>query len=378
MPDLSGFPALDVAIGLVLMFFLLSTACSAVNEALAGVLGWRAKTLEDGLRSMLGDPEPGRDVKAALGRVQPDLKAVREAAGTLGVPADLTTTVLEQWPVKALVRNPTSKRRRRRRPSYLPPRAVSLAIVRAIVPVKEGDLQSHSDEDLFAALEKAIKREPAGSSRTLLQRAVVQAEGTLDGFREYIETVFDDVMERASGWYKRKAQLTVFLIAAAVAIGLNVDTVHVAERLWNDQAVRSAVAADASRVVRAGTPSAPTQKSIQTAADNVEHVHQLQLPMGRGKGNKPELPDAIPGWILTIAALTLGAPFWFDLLSRLARLRASGVPERPRSLSDTAGTERQERKKKTAAARPGEQKEGEKVPDRRVSGAISPPREHDA
>ena len=46
----------------------------------------------------------------------------------------------------------------------------------------------------------------------------------------------------------------------------------------------------------------------------------------------------IPGWLITIAALSLGAPFWFDLLSRVARLRGSGVPERPRSLSDTAGT----------------------------------------
>jgi hypothetical protein len=48
--------------------------------------------------------------------------------------------------------------------------------------------------------------------------------------------------------------------------------------------------------------------------------------------------NRLPGWILTIAALTLGAPFWFDLLSRLARLRGAGVPEKPRSLSDTAGT----------------------------------------
>jgi hypothetical protein len=38
----------------------------------------------------------------------------------------------------------------------------------------------------------------------------------------------------------------------------------------------------------------------------------------------------------SIAALSLGAPFWFDLLSRVARLRGSGVPEEPRSLSDSA------------------------------------------
>ena len=32
-------------------------------------------------------------------------------------------------------------------------------------------------------------------------------------------------------------------------------------------------------------------------------------------------------WLLTILAISLGAPFWFDALSRMARLRSSGNPE---------------------------------------------------
>jgi hypothetical protein len=35
------------------------------------------------------------------------------------------------------------------------------------------------------------------------------------------------------------------------------------------------------------------------------------------------------GWLLTILAISLGAPFWFDTLSRLSRLRSSGKPETP-------------------------------------------------
>ena len=35
------------------------------------------------------------------------------------------------------------------------------------------------------------------------------------------------------------------------------------------------------------------------------------------------------GWLLTIAAISLGAPFWFDTLSRLSRLRSTGKPETP-------------------------------------------------
>ena len=30
------------------------------------------------------------------------------------------------------------------------------------------------------------------------------------------------------------------------------------------------------------------------------------------------------GWVLTATAVSLGAPFWFDLLSRVAKLRGTG------------------------------------------------------
>ena len=36
----------------------------------------------------------------------------------------------------------------------------------------------------------------------------------------------------------------------------------------------------------------------------------------------------IVGWLLTIIAVSLGAPFWFDLLNRFITIRASGkAPE---------------------------------------------------
>ena len=52
-------------------------------------------------------------------------------------------------------------------------------------------------------------------------------------------------------------------------------------------------------------------------------------------------PEAASGWLIAIAALNLGAPFWFDLLSRFSRLRGSGLQETPRALSDTVGVERE-------------------------------------
>ena len=55
--NLTGLPALDVAIGLSFMFLLLSLLASAVQELLASLFALRAKTLEQGLRNMLADPD---------------------------------------------------------------------------------------------------------------------------------------------------------------------------------------------------------------------------------------------------------------------------------------------------------------------------------
>jgi hypothetical protein len=317
VPDLGNLPALDVAIGLAFLFFLLSTVCSGINEGIASFLGWRAKTLEDAVGNLLahGEWKDERDGKAHH--------------------RDLGTELFEHWRVKALVRDPSSRQRRRKRPSYMPPRAFSLALAETLAKGPRGPEPQKSpwelaDEQILARVNTAMKSLPEGQARALVYKAAINAEGTLEGFRRQVETGFDDAMERASGWYKRKVQFTIAVLAALVTLGLNVDSVRIGSRLWSDKPVRTAVAAKAAAA-----------SDAQKAADAVDTVDQLKLPLGWGANNAPDSVGSalrrIPGWLISIAALSLGAPFWFDLLSRVARLRGSGVPKEPRSMSDTAG-----------------------------------------
>ncbi len=44
------------------------------------------------------------------------------------------------------------------------------------------------------------------------------------------------------------------------------------------------------------------------------------------------------GWLLSIAAVSLGAPFWFDTLSRFVNLRGAGPVERPKNKGDSQST----------------------------------------
>ena len=337
--DLGGLEILDVVIGLGALFFLLSTALSSINEAIANILGWRAKTLEDALVNLIGDPKVKKDLKSwaksGLGRVD------AKPADTDPNHEPIMPTLWDHWRMKALVRNPDSKLRRRARPSYLPPRAFSLALAETIAGKAPDDSDAdtgkspwqQADAVILERVKAAADQLPDGGLKEIVEKASVNAQESLEAFRTQVEHLFDDSMERASGWYKRKVQLMLAVLAAIVVIGLNVDTVNVATRLWNDPALRGSLAAQASQI------EAPTDANA--ALDEIE---ALGLPVGWGDNAPDSILDALPGWIIAIAALNLGAPFWFDLLSRLARLRGSGLQERPRALSDTTATERPERK----------------------------------
>jgi hypothetical protein len=57
---LLDFAALDVALGLIFVYLVLALVCSALNEAVASALGWRAKFLRAGIANLL-DPADNRN-----------------------------------------------------------------------------------------------------------------------------------------------------------------------------------------------------------------------------------------------------------------------------------------------------------------------------
>ena len=150
---------------------------------------------------------------------------------------------------------------------------------------------------------------------------------TVADLRREIADWFDEGMNRVSGWYRRQAQLIIFVIGAVVAVSANASTVHVVPDLWEDDALRYALAQQAVAVAR----NAESSGTLQVPDDLLE-----SFPLG-WEGEKPFGPDGelpgwgfggwvthLLGWLFTPAAVSLGAPFWFDLLSRVAKLRGTG------------------------------------------------------
>jgi hypothetical protein len=48
---------------------------------------------------------------------------------------------------------------------------------------------------------------------------------------------------------------------------------------------------------------------------------------------------SVTGWLITALAISLGAPFWFDLLNKITRIRSAGVRETPANEPEKRGTQ---------------------------------------
>ena len=310
MPDLSGMPALDLAIGLTFIFLLLSLLASTIQEFIASFFGLRARTLEEGLRNMLGGD---RQVLAAF-YDHPLIDTLYRGK--------VTDKGLARGGLKRTVG-----------PSYVSPRAFAAFVLDAIAP-QDGEMNVfRTAADASATLPDPVKKR--------LQPLLTAAGGDLEEYRNLVEAWYDDSMARVSGWYKRKTQVILLVVGAILVLALNANTLTISNRLWSDQTVRAAVVEQASQA--ASQPAGHNARErLDEAADNVAQVAKVGMPMGWSGEAKPDLGGTgwittVGGWLLTIAAISLGAPFWFDALGRFSRLRSSGKPETPLPATGTAG-----------------------------------------
>ena len=165
-------------------------------------------------------------------------------------------------------------------------------------------------------------------------------------------------MDRVSGWYKRRTVLWIWILAAIVTIYLNADSIRISKILWTNQAIRAAVIESAKSRAQTERPEAltplvvhPNANAPKTAAPVALHHDDVLTENERAELNEltgwsddikvwaqmnywQRIRHAfkhIPGWLFTIIAVSLGAPFWFDLLNRFMNIRSAGraPDERP-------------------------------------------------
>lgn len=357
---------IEFCIGMSFFYLILTLICTMINEFFMDKVGkLRQQNLLDGISGLFYDAQKVFDLYN-----HPLIRALYQDEQILKTPSTMVSKPGEdslercREPFKGILK---------KLPSYIPSRTFATALLDTLAPAKNFNAPL-----TFLQVRDAVKNVPNARIKEALL-PLIDSANDLAKARQNIEKWFDDSMDRISGWFKRQARWWLILVALPVCIVLNADSFMVGKMLWQNDALRATVVAQAEKKVKdyssvPGPQQAPkpgeTKKSLppekqqasspeqsagamsqqpaQTtpATKNIQEeirkdIDMLQLPLGWvlscQKEDKASVldPRAVPthlepiffkimGLFFTTLAISLGAPFWTDLLNSFVNLRRSG------------------------------------------------------
>jgi hypothetical protein len=383
---------LEVAIGLVFVFLMLSLLASWLQELIAMLLSWRSKDLVDILQVML-DPsvekgeghkklkafkekfgevvdleETKKELEKKLEELEKRLEGMTDPKEIEEVEKLISDKREEIKSITAAVTDPLLNfyhhgivkglAKPGERPSYIPAQQFTTALIDILL--KAGGAEDTQLEIALENINKGIETldeaNPAKKSLQAIMRNAAAAaeagENKVAAVRKGIEGWFDATMQRTSGWYKRSKFWWALGIGLVLAVAANADTISITKVLLEDRAVRDAVIGQASVYAE--------RTETQEEADEAKEIlKQLGVPLGWTKVERArlrlpakmtpdeisemgELPDPVGAWISKVLGLLItgfsisqGSSVWFDLLGRLVNMRGTGT--KPKEATASVG-----------------------------------------
>ena len=327
---------IEVAIGLVFVWLVISIATMEAHNRIGVSMNWRAKHLEKSIYNMLKD-------KTLVERFYAH---------------PLITELMPKDEAGELVKDRNGKPRRL---DYIPAQVFARAAFEVLMNAGRGEkdapIGSLSISDMTANLKSLMAKNEVlpyvfpnmERSMETLQRNTHEFEEKIAEYRGNMEGWFNGVMEQSSDWYKIRAHWHSFWIGLVLAVFFNIDTIYVAQKLWQEPTTRAVIVAQAQAESQKGSVS------------EVSSVKDLNFPIGWTttplasnscplfsvrdyrfvirSGGKCLAVTSFPafnnvwgmivkffGYLITAAAAAQGAPFWFDILRRLAGLKEQVAP----------------------------------------------------
>ncbi len=326
-----GSTVLEVAVGLVFVYLLVSLICTQVSDKISEALNWRAHDLEAGIRNILLGNQSNDLLKSIFSTVEVQ-QFNRIYAPLTTLAAHIPLLRGRVFTLNNSLAQPDFG------PIAIPADAFARGIVAALVP-NDTDV-THLDQFKAAV---ATKMQPSPLRDTLLALAS-QSTTRVDDIRERVESMYNRAEDQMTAFYRRNMWGVALVIGFIVSAAFNVDSIAIGFGLWRDPSLRAAV-----------NQAAATYAS-ESQPQQAQHVlEQLNLPMGwqitqgwqvfgvtiprlapndwaqEARGVTPlgwlrDVAIKLLGWIITATAGAQGAPFWFDLLQRLTQKESAATP----------------------------------------------------
>lgn len=350
---MGAFHFLDLVIGLAFIYFLLSIICLSLQELKANLFNERSKNLEKWIKDTFNDRGRKKENSGLLGKIRQIIQFLKgiilflkklknnilNGKGRVKENSGLGDRIWKNIMVDGLTRS-------KRTVSYIPKEVFVSALLDEIYYGSDDSNQGRNSESeleneqeliyglkptydfhsLRAAIENPLGRLPKPFQRVVRQ-VYSESHENLETFRMRLERWFEMAMVRNSGTYKKKTQWWTFAFAILVTFGMNVDSIKLASHFYDNPGEAKRIADQAEIYIEKNeslpiSEQADTKEAISKFKSDLNKIQELKLPIGWEKFEYD--PKSIPGWIITIFAVSLGAPFWFDTLNKLVNLRAAG------------------------------------------------------
>ena len=294
---------LQVVISIFFVLLLLSLFATTIMELLAGALGLRGQNLKKALKNMLATTDIDEKILTAFH----NNSLFKQLSYQFGK---------KHYP-----------------PSYLSSSSFQSILFDVILNGKDLNLDN---------LKAQIDELPDDDLKNVLNQFLQEADMNLDTFRSKVQKWYNDIMDRASGWYKRYTQRILVVVGFFIAITFNADTLAIYERLENDPVALQQVVTMAEAYVGRQDSVASIKQAVENDPDferaltNAQSLLKDELasvksPLGLGWSSTDFATMSFTdwllkllGWTVTALAISLGAPFWFDLLKKIVNLRGAG------------------------------------------------------
>ena len=344
------FAFLQIIIALIFIYLIVSLVVSELQEQLAALFQWRARNLRQAINIFVGDTstKPNEDFATKFFEEQHLASSFNQITNTKAKP---DKNILWFWGKQSY-------------PSYLDPKVFAESLMAMINKDWKLDLshdqklfpeQNSESNEVVKILENKLTENQFDNEKLiskLIEIAYVtklkKNKPTVKDLTNEIANTFNEVMKRTSGVYKRNAKGVSLLLGILAASLFNIDTFHIVDRLYTDPDLRQGFDDLATKMVE-------TNNNCLEAADtNEEKIKECQtnleaktkeiktslaesqlLPIGwdeEGWFNDPQikaqgdLGQAALGWFISAIAISMGAPFWFDLLGKVVNVRNTVRP----------------------------------------------------
>jgi hypothetical protein len=297
--------SIDILIGLAVVMLAASMAVTVMTGLVNHLINAQGRKLRQGIGDLLRLINPNFD-KSVADRIATAILThplIRDAEGRLGAVIhreELTKIILElaSGSVPGFDEATRLQLKTALAADGIPDPAAVLAQIRSHALELE---KTHPDLPNMMRINLAI-----------LHSAESSFVGKINGW-------FDQTMDRVSHRFTMSTRFVTFACGLLLALGLQIDTVALVNRISVDEALRQSMSDEAARIV-----SESDLKTAQAtdAFSSVVNQGYLTIPdYPKDLGRLADIRRLI-GILLTSLLLSLGAPFWYGALNQLLQLRS--------------------------------------------------------